>query len=131
MGKTWVLPADIGDLRKQGADKKVKTYIVKPSKGCQGNGIYLTRNVDDINMDADLVVQRYLHKPLLIDGLKFDLRIYVLVTSVEPLRIYLYKEGMGRFCTEEYTSIKGSNLSEQCMHLTNYAINRKSENYEF
>lgn len=46
-------------------------------------------------------------------------------------RCYLYKEGMARFCTDEYTAVKNSNLNNQFMHLTNYAINKKSENYEF
>jgi len=129
--KTWILPSEAGDLYKQAQDKKVRTYICKPSKGCQGNGIFLTRNLDDIDPTSDSVVQRYLHKPLLVDNKKFDLRIYLLVTSVTPFRAYLFKEGMARFCTNEYTAVNRSNLSNQFMHLTNYAINKHNENYEF
>ena len=70
-----------------------------------------------------------MHKPYLIDKLKFDLRVYVLVTGVNPLRAYIFNDGLARFATEEYISPVGSNLGNLCMHLTNYAINKDNANF--
>ena len=53
------------------------------------------------------------------------------MTGINPLRAYIYHEGLARFATEEYNSPLGSNLSNLCMHLTNYAINKDSEDFIF
>ena len=47
-------------------------------------------------------MQEYMQEPYLIDSLKFDLRLYVLILSVDPLRIFLYEDGIVRFATDEY-----------------------------
>lgn len=75
-----------------------------------------------------LVVQEYIHNPFLIDGYKFDLRIYVLVTRIEPLTIFIYKEGLARFATEKYDEqlFDFSNEKSAFIHLTNYSINKKN-----
>lgn len=127
--KTFLLPADLKAFKEQFNHRKAKTFIIKPEASCQGKGIFLTRSYDWFQPGEHYVAQRYLHKPFLIDGLKFDLRIYVLITSVIPLRIYIYKEGLARFCTKEYVSPVGSNLNNLFMHLTNYAINKDSEDF--
>jgi tubulin polyglutamylase TTLL6/13 len=92
----------------------------------------LTRDFESIEMKAgeQYVVQRYMHKPYLIDGLKFDMRIYVLVYGIDPLRVFVFREGLARFATEEYVGPQKSNLDNLYMHLTNYAINKKSEAFE-
>ena len=89
----------------------------------------MTRNYEDLDPNEHYVVQRYMHKPYLIDGFKFDLRIYVLLSGVNPLRIYVYKEGLARFATVPYESPTPQNLSNLFMHLTNYAINKDNENF--
>jgi len=50
-----------------------------------------------------LVVSSYIKNPFLINELKIDLRVYVAVTCINPLRIFIYKEGLVRFATEKYT----------------------------
>lgn len=72
-----------------------------------------------------------MHKPYLIDGLKFDLRIYVLVTGIDPLRIFVYEEGLARFATEPYKAPRSDNLDNRFMHLTNYAVNKDHPNFIF
>lgn len=72
-----------------------------------------------------------MHKPYLIDGLKFDLRIYVLLAGVDPLRIFVYEEGLARFATEQYKAPRSENLENRFMHLTNYAVNKENPNFIF
>ncbi|KAL1264458.1 hypothetical protein QQF64_004813 [Cirrhinus molitorella] len=127
--RTWCLPADYSDFQAYTRAKKHKTYICKPDSGCQGRGIYLTKSNKDIRPGEHMICQVYISKPFIIDGFKFDLRIYVLVTSCDPFRIFMYNEGLVRFCTTQYTEPTGSNLEDVCMHLTNYAINKHSENF--
>lgn len=67
----------------------------------------------------------------MIDGLKFDLRLYVLLAGCDPLRIFLHKDGMARFATEEYKPPCEDNLDNLYMHLTNYAINKDNPNFQF
>ena len=75
-----------------------------------------------------------MQNPYLIDGLKFDLRLYVLVLSCEPLKIFLYKEGLVRFATHKYKPLEvnadKSALNNLFMHLTNYAVNKENENFK-
>jgi tubulin polyglutamylase TTLL6/13 len=70
------------------------------------------------------VVQEYLDKPHLIEDLKYDLRIYVLLYGLDPMRILIHDHGLARFATEPYIPPKPGNLKNLFIHLTNYAINK-------
>ena len=74
------------------------------------------------------MISKYLEDPLLIGGRKFDLRIYVLVTSYRPLKVYLYELGFARFCVEKYSN-DFSERENMFIHLTNVAIAKTSSNY--
>ncbi|XP_071844450.1 tubulin polyglutamylase ttll6-like isoform X5 [Apostichopus japonicus] len=127
--RTWVLPADYGDFQAFCRSKKNKTYICKPESGCQGRGIFITKNPKDIKPGEHMVLQQYVSKPFLIDGFKMDFRVYVLVTSCDPLRIYVFNDGLARFATMKYTEPTNGNVDDVCMHLTNYAINKHSSDF--
>ncbi|XP_077778880.1 tubulin polyglutamylase TTLL11 isoform X2 [Podarcis muralis] len=109
-------------------------FIVKPDGGCQGDGIYLIKEPSDIQVTGSTplrpaVVQEYMSKPFLIDNLKFDIRLYVLLKSLDPLEIYIAKNGLCRFCTEPYQEPTHKNLHQVFMHLTNYSLNVHSGNF--
>ena len=69
---------------------------------CFLHRITLYRNPDKIPQNEQIIVQEYLDKPLLVDGFKCDMRIYVLMTSCDPLRVFLYHDGLLRLATEKY-----------------------------
>eukprot|EP00731_Ephydatia_muelleri_P018086 Em0011g126a len=96
--RTWVLPADYGSLAFYMRDCKRKqirkTLIVKPHNGARGRGIRLIHSLDNGLHKEPVIVQEYIDEPLLIDTFKCDLRVYVLVTSCDPLSILVYRDGL-------------------------------------
>jgi tubulin polyglutamylase TTLL4 len=107
-------------------DKKL--WIVKPNKLSRGRGIYLLKNFAQLDAKEPGVVSEYVDNPLTVNGHKFDLRIYVVVTSFYPLRIFVYREGLARFATEKYS--KDAAESNLYVHLTNYSINKKNKGFD-
>ena len=96
-------------------------WIAKPSGSSQGKGIIITNNLNDVSKtnivlsqtyllqilkqnQQSYIASHYIMNPLLINGFKFDLRIYVAITSINPLRIYVYEEGLARFSTVKYNT---------------------------
>jgi tubulin polyglutamylase TTLL4 len=77
---------------------------MKPSASSCGRGIKIIGNRQDVKKKNGYIVSQYISNPLLINGFKFDLRIYALVTCFDPLKIYLFKEGLARFATKKYTN---------------------------
>ncbi|XP_046749072.1 tubulin monoglutamylase TTLL4-like [Diprion similis] len=126
--KTYILPEESWRLRQVWEENRGKKWIVKPPKADRGNGIRVVNEWWEIPKYRSMIVQRYLSKTRLIRGQKFDIRLYVLITSFNPLRIYLYRDGLVRFATMKYVD-GGNYLIEKCMHLTNTNINRTNAAY--
>ncbi|XP_027492299.1 tubulin polyglutamylase TTLL4 [Corapipo altera] len=128
--QSFILPQDIKLLKKaweEGASRQ--KWIVKPPASARGIGIQVIHKWSQLPKRRPLLVQRYLHKPYLIGGKKFDLRIYVYVTCYDPLRVYLFKDGLVRFASCKYSSSMES-LSNKFVHLTNYSVNKKNTEYK-
>lgn len=120
-------------------------WIMKPAGKAQGRGIFLFRKLKDITewkkadyfhrdeekTDKDppetYVVQRYIDKPYLIGGKKFDIRVYVLVTSYSPLKAWLYRSGFARFSNTRYSL---DSINDTFVHLTNVAIQKTAPDYD-
>lgn len=113
--------------RNPGTPRKPLIYILKPTASSCGRGIELCRGVPPMPRGGkQMVCQRYVCNPLLLFGRKFDLRLYCVVTSFDPLRVYLFDEGLVRFAAEKYPGADQA-LDNVHMHLTNYSVNKTAE----
>ena len=134
--ETFILPNDSESFENIYKKSKKSLWIVKPVNISRGRGVHLLKDLNELKYlikksydekEVPDLISRYLDKPHLINNKKYDLRIYVLVTSFSPLRIYIYYNGLVRFATENYQ--KG-NYDNIYIHITNYSINKHNINYK-
>ena len=123
--ESYILPNEYTFLKDKMDKNPNQFWIVKPVASSQGRGIFLTQSINDIPSNHQTIVSRYIINPFLINNKKFDLRIYAFVTSIVPLRIYRFKEGLTRFSANNYNL----DVNDRCAHLTNYAVNKNNKNY--
>ena len=133
---TYILPTDGPDFEVEYKKNRKALWIVKPVNLSRGRGIHLLKGESEfrnlykkstqLNIPQYLI-SRYIDKPHLLNNKKYDLRLYVLVASFTPLRIYLYNNGLVRFATEDY---KRGDLNNVFIHLTNYSINKNNLKYK-
>lgn len=150
---SFMLPLEYRNLVQAHRSGHKGPWIVKPAASSRGRGIYLVNTVSGVNitskcgsknlknspfppafqpeqipLDDQVIVSKYIADPLCIDGHKCDVRLYVVVTSFDPLLIYLYEEGLVRLATVKYDKT-AENLWNPCMHLCNYSINKYHSDY--
>ncbi|CAF3333376.1 unnamed protein product [Rotaria socialis] len=116
-------------------------WICKPSGLNQGKGIYLVRDIEELKekfseIDSlekkkqilikpmKRIVQHYIMNPLLINGKKFDIRCYMLISSVKPLLIF-YHSGYIRLSMFDFDN----NDENLLTHLTNQYMQKKDPKY--
>lgn len=121
--KSFILPEQNDEFVRELSTTK-KKYLVKPDMGSMGQGIIIIDPGTPYELNDDLSVAQEYSESFLIDNTKFDLRIYVLICSVNPLRIYIYKDGLARFCSAQYSA---DSIYSQ---LTNVSLNKDNPEME-
>ncbi|EGR34749.1 tubulin-tyrosine ligase family protein, putative [Ichthyophthirius multifiliis] len=122
-------------------DKKQQNiWIIKPGEQTnRGNGIQVLQKLSDIQeiiyqnkyhengRKKTYLIQKYIEKPFLFNKRKFDIRCYLLITTYNGLiKGYWYQEGYLRTSSKEFNL---KNLENKFVHLTNDAIQKKSEEF--
>ncbi|MGH1439697.1 MAG: hypothetical protein ACRBBR_06275 [Cellvibrionaceae bacterium] len=121
--ETYSMPEDYYHFQAEAASNPDTLWIQKPKNLSRGRGIEVVKHPETVPFDPEWLIQRYLTDPHLYNGHKYVLRFYVLITSVEPLRFYLYREGFAKLASETYNETDLDNLYR---HLTNPDINEEN-----
>ena len=94
-------------------------WLFKPARDSFGHGIKILDNYDDIKnaKQKRFLISRYIMNPLLINNKKFDMRAYVLVTGMNPLKIYFYRDGYLKLTVKNFT-LSHEYIDDGCVHIT-------------
>ena len=125
MPETYILPKDkeiVDELLKEyNFFDRENLYIVKPVASSRGRGVRVLSDVTTLPNKG--ILQKYIYNPHLINKKKYDIRVYVLVTGFSPLKIYLYENGLIRFCSENF-DLDPDRLNNNYIHVTNFSVNK-------
>lgn len=145
---TFSLPADWSMFDMEFKRNPNAVWIMKPPAKAQGKGIFLFSKMSQISEwrkdykfktinerkeeekagtgPEPYLAQRYIDNPHLIGGKKYDMRIYVLVTSFAPLTVWLHRTGFARFCHSRFSM---DDIDNTFIHLTNVAVQKTNPKY--
>lgn len=138
---TTLTISDNNSIDESNSDTEDQTHmnrvlIAKPYCRSAGKGIFLITKKEEIPETGNWVIQEYigryfqiLFRPFIVNNLKFDLRVYTIVLGYDPLRVYIYNNGLVRFATEEYEEVNSENKGNTFKHLTNFSINKEHPNF--
>lgn len=122
-------------FKEQEKNRMNNIWIIKPGENTnRGKGISVASSLEEIiELVEDkagshtCIIQKYIERPLLVNKRKFDIRCFALMTSVNSnIQGYFYTEGYIRTSSKEFST---KHLENKYIHLTNDAVQKKSEDY--
>ena len=129
MLETYSYPGQKEEIEEKFMNYKLKSnndvWMIKPNLGSLGLDISILTNYSNIKLKSYLIT-KYLHNPHLIKGYKYDLRFHGLVSTIKPLKLYLYNEGLVRLASDKY-NFSISEPQNKYAFLTNLFINKKNK----
>ncbi len=118
--RVYSMPEDYHDLQQCAFENPDRKWILKPKNSSRGRGIEIITDIADIPLEVEWMVQEYIGNPHTMNDRKYVLRLYVLITSVDPLRVFMHHEGFAKLASEPYSIEDPDN---PFAHLTNPDIN--------
>ncbi|CAD8207870.1 unnamed protein product [Paramecium pentaurelia] len=105
-------------------------WVTKPFGLSRGRGVKYFKELEEIlaytfgAKDVNFVAQKCLENIMTIEKRKFDIRQWMIVSDIQPLTIWMYKECYVRFCGVEYNT---DDLKNRYAHLTNFSVQKHNE----
>jgi tubulin polyglutamylase TTLL5 len=118
--RVFSMPEDYHAFQETALENPGKRRILKPKNAARGKGIQLVKDPAEVPMEASWMVQEYLENPHTMHGRKYVLRLYVLVSSISPFRVYLYHQGFAKLASAPYDE---ENADNPYSYLTNPDVN--------
>ena len=101
-------------------------WILKPAAQSCGQGIVCSTDLGHLLRRAaalrfQCVLQKYIENPLLLHGRKFDIRVWVVILSVDPLDVRMFTPCYLRLTSSQYST----DWDDPFAHLCNFSIQKE------
>ena len=114
---SYILPLQMSEFIRE-VEKQNKKFIIKPDNGSLGQGITILNPGDEYIPSKIFSISQEYIESFLINETKFDCRVFAVVASITPLRIYVYHDGIARFCS------KKNGIDSAYSQITNTSFNK-------
>ena len=118
--RAYEMPHDYPALVEDAAAQPDKHWILKPTNASKGQGVQVLRDPTTAPLAPNWLVQEYIANPHTIRGHKYVLRLYMLIASIDPLRVYLYDQGFAKLASAPWSP---DDIDNPFSQLTNPDIN--------